>query len=356
MDTSRKIFTRSVQAGATAPIRCMSIRCMLQPAVRAVAVIALITLVTSIALLTPTDARAVKSDSLIAAASAANKKIKSMQTELDKRLKAYKQATDELAQTRKLITKNEKRIKVLDESIDLRQDHLNDRADYMYRTGGVGYLELLLTSKDLSDLTDRVSMLTYVVESDSELISKLQAEEREREQARADLQSMETKQEQVAAARKQQVSDTRTALGEAQAYADQLDDAVSAALEAERAAANKQRAAQQRKADTSNPDQQTIYVGTGVTFEGLATWYGVGTGTASGERFNPNALTCAHKTLPFGTLVRVTYKGKSVVVRVNDRGPYGKGRVIDLTVRAAEIIGMKSAGVGKVKCEIVEKQ
>lgn len=73
--------------------------------------------------------------------------------------------------------------------------------------------------------------------------------------------------------------------------------------------------------------------------------------TASGEKFNPNALTAAHKTLPFGTKVRVTYKGRSVVVRINDRGPFIKGRTIDLSRAAARKIGC--AGVCKVKMVVI---
>lgn len=61
--------------------------------------------------------------------------------------------------------------------------------------------------------------------------------------------------------------------------------------------------------------------------------------TANGEKFNPNALTAAHKTLPFGTKVRVTHKGRSVIVRINDRGPFIKGRHIDLSRAAARRIG-----------------
>lgn len=73
-----------------------------------------------------------------------------------------------------------------------------------------------------------------------------------------------------------------------------------------------------------------------------ASWYGPGfhgRKTASGERFNQHALTAAHKTLKFGTLVRVTYKGRSVTVRINDRGPFTKGRTIDLSKAAARKIG-----------------
>jgi rare lipoprotein A len=71
--------------------------------------------------------------------------------------------------------------------------------------------------------------------------------------------------------------------------------------------------------------------------------------TASGEKFNPNALTAAHRTLPFGTKVRVTYKGKSVIVRINDRGPFIKGRSIDLSRAAARKIGCKGVCVVTIK-------
>lgn len=90
--------------------------------------------------------------------------------------------------------------------------------------------------------------------------------------------------------------------------------------------------------------------------EGLASWYGdrfAGRLTANGERFNPNKFTAAHKTLKFGTRVKVTHRNKSVVVRINDRGPFIKGRVIDLSRAAAKEIGLKKRGVGKVSLKIV---
>jgi rare lipoprotein A len=91
---------------------------------------------------------------------------------------------------------------------------------------------------------------------------------------------------------------------------------------------------------------------------GHASWYGPGFSgrpTASGERFNPNDLTAAHRTLPFGTRVRVTYPrtGRSVIVRINDRGPFIRGRTIDLSAGAARQIGLYSSGVGQVQMEIL---
>jgi rare lipoprotein A len=86
---------------------------------------------------------------------------------------------------------------------------------------------------------------------------------------------------------------------------------------------------------------------------GGASWYGPGFNgrtAASGEKFNQNAMTAAHKTLPFGTVVKVVNQktGKSVQVRINDRGPYHGGRIIDLSKAAATKLGMMQAGTAKV--------
>jgi rare lipoprotein A len=94
---------------------------------------------------------------------------------------------------------------------------------------------------------------------------------------------------------------------------------------------------------------------------GKASWYGVrcngGTRTASGERLSNQAATAAHKTLPMGTQVRVTNlnNGKSEVVRINDRGPYSKGRVIDVTEGVAQRLGFYSRGIVPVKVEVLNK-
>jgi rare lipoprotein A len=93
----------------------------------------------------------------------------------------------------------------------------------------------------------------------------------------------------------------------------------------------------------------------GRSFSGMASYYGNESGhrTASGERFNQSAMTCAHRSLPFGTRLRVTHGGRSVVVTVNDRGPFIRGRVLDLSTGAARAIGLTSAGVGRVTAEVV---
>jgi rare lipoprotein A len=95
---------------------------------------------------------------------------------------------------------------------------------------------------------------------------------------------------------------------------------------------------------------------TGAASVGLASYYSEGTETASGERFDPQELTAAHPNLPFGTRLRVTNlaTGRSVVVRVNDRGPFVPGRSVDVSYSAAQQLGFLDSGTAKVKMEVVQ--
>lgn len=107
-----------------------------------------------------------------------------------------------------------------------------------------------------------------------------------------------------------------------------------------------------------NPMDAQAHIGSstghGRSFSGMASYYGnelAGRRTASGARFNPGSLTAAHRSLPFGTKLRVTHGGRSVIVTVNDRGPFVRGRVLDLSKGAAQAIGMTGRGVGRVVAE-----
>jgi rare lipoprotein A len=106
---------------------------------------------------------------------------------------------------------------------------------------------------------------------------------------------------------------------------------------------------------SSNASAATPSSGSGQSFSGMASYYGneSGSKTASGQRFNQNALTCAHRSLPFGTKLRVTHGDRSVVVTVNDRGPFVHGRVLDLSTAAARAVGLTGAGVGRVTAEVI---
>lgn len=100
---------------------------------------------------------------------------------------------------------------------------------------------------------------------------------------------------------------------------------------------------------------QPKLLGPGHALDGIASYYWQDQMTASGERFNKRAMTAAHRTLPFGTRVRVTHvaSGRSVEVRINDRGPFKKARVIDLSEAAAQTIGMTGKGLAHVRIAVV---
>ncbi len=93
-----------------------------------------------------------------------------------------------------------------------------------------------------------------------------------------------------------------------------------------------------------------------VASTGFASYYKSGKVTANGEPYNPNGLTAAHRNLPFGTKLKVTNlrTGKSVIVRINDRGPFIKRRVLDLSYGAARVIGLHRSGVAKIRFDVIE--
>ncbi len=105
---------------------------------------------------------------------------------------------------------------------------------------------------------------------------------------------------------------------------------------------------------TEKAERQTA--GATSASHGLASFYSYDPHTASGEKFDKHELTAAHRTLPFGTRLRVTdvTTGRSVTVRVNDRGPFVRGRVVDVSASAAETLGITAKGVAKVKLDVVD--
>ena len=133
-----------------------------------------------------------------------------------------------------------------------------------------------------------------------------------------------------------------------------------------RRSARKSRSAQQRRAASERSaasarsprwTQRSVASSgpSGSGQSGMASYYWQGQRVASGGWFNPNAMTAAHKTLPFGTRVRVTHagNGRSVEVVINDRGPYVAGRIIDLSRAAAAAIGMTRQGVARIRMTVV---
>lgn len=110
-----------------------------------------------------------------------------------------------------------------------------------------------------------------------------------------------------------------------------------------------------KRVATRSTKRRVAHAPSGSALHGMASFYWQPQRVAAGGWFNPNAMTAAHKTLPFGTRVRVTHlgNGRSVDVKINDRGPYIAGRIIDLSKAAAGVIGMQGQGVARVKVTVL---
>ncbi|KIZ47351.1 MULTISPECIES: septal ring lytic transglycosylase RlpA family protein [Rhodopseudomonas] len=121
------------------------------------------------------------------------------------------------------------------------------------------------------------------------------------------------------------------------------------------ASAKSKRSHHRHHAHHSWQDANASIGGSSRSFSGMASYYGNESGrrTASGQRFNQSAMTAAHRSLPFGTKLKVSHGGRSVVVTINDRGPFVRGRVLDLSKGAARAIGLTSRGVGMVVAEVM---
>lgn len=310
-------------------------------------------------------------------AAGAEAKIDAMSASLSTTLKSHSVAANDLASTRAAIAANKVKGKKLDSSIADGRARLAAQARFLYLTGNVGFAEILFGSTTLEDFVNRSLALRRVTARDNALVKQLSTELAQRNKLKRELIDRERAQAALVARLAKDRAAAQRALNAQQRYADSLSADVAAQLDSQRSARNsgptpvttkptaKTGSVVSAKVEGRSGSYAVLagqplrYEPTGVKFTGIATWYGnvrPNMRTASGRPFNENELTCAHKSLPFGTRVAVTFRGKSVIVTVTDRGPYGKGRVIDVTKRAASIIGLKSAGVGDVKCEVVRPQ
>jgi rare lipoprotein A (peptidoglycan hydrolase) len=304
----------------------------------------------------------------------ARARLGAMQNELGSTLSQYDAATAQLSQIRAQIAANRHALTALDASIARGQQHLAAEALFLYRTDGNGFAEALLSAGSLDQFTSRLFSLTRLASLDAEMLGQTRRDRIAATRLATVLADRERRQAALVA----QVSARRTkaqaALDAQQSYADSLAKPVSAALQKEQAAPSTPVKDTPAPPSTSShavthatvagrsgtyavlTSDPKSYVPAGLKFTGKATWYGnsrPNMHTSSGRAFDERDFTCAHKSLPFGTRIAVSYGGRKVIVVVTDRGPYGKGRVIDLSRHAAEVIGLESAGVGAVHCEVV---
>ncbi|MDQ3940208.1 MAG: septal ring lytic transglycosylase RlpA family protein [Actinomycetota bacterium] len=240
-------------------------------------------------------------------------------------------------------------------------DEYVQRAIQAYKSGPSAELELLLSATTLDQLAAAAEVSAYSARRDGRAVTQLEAASQTmaRWQSRIDerkqrMLAEQAKVDEVAREIERRIAARRAAMRELSAQITQLERQARAAA-----------------AQSANPGQALLdllqpsgpsagipdgFAGTGVTFEGIASWYGPGfegNPTANGDIFDPDLFTAASKELPLGSWLFVEHDGRSVVVLVNDRGPYIDGRVLDLSQAAAEAIGI--TGLGWIRAEVLVK-
>lgn len=273
--------------------------------------------------------------------------------ELEKQL--AKAAQDKVTISRKL-AEIEKRVlncyMLIDSAeMDLQnaRKSLNQKLRYLYVEGRQDLLVQLMTCEDVTEFLLKFEHLVDATSIESEAFDDLEARKKKLENYQDQLVSY--KQE---AADLMKSADTAAIQQQIAQKKKELSD-VSSEIIAMELPSNTAPAPRDFNPGKvySAPDEKA-FVSTGQVFSGYSSWYGNefhGRSTASGEIFDQYAYTCAHRTLPFGTWLRVTFRGRSVIVKVNDRGPFINGRILDLSRGSAEAIGL--TGVQWVDCEIV---
>jgi len=281
----------------------------------------------------------------------ATRKLKALEDQMAASQKSYEDATTRLSQARVEATNNRAELKKLNTSIAADHQALNTQCASLYRMGNTSVLDVIFSSQSFQEVLDRVALLTQMSDHSIDLLNALRSDVSRSMAVQASLDKQVKTQETQTAVLASKTEQIKSGIATQQAFINSLSAQQSAELEAAQLRANKLLAAGATYATA--PDTGGAYTGTGFTFKGVASWYDAGYVTANGERFNPNGMTAACLLVRIGTYVRVTYQGRSVVVRINDHGPYVAGRVIDLTRGAAQAIGMQQAGLGQVTCEVV---
>jgi predicted nucleic acid-binding Zn-ribbon protein len=232
------------------------------------------------------------------------------------------------------------------------------RAVEAYKKGATGGLALVLSADHPAELFDFAEARSRAAQADrrslANLVRSLAASARAQEEIDAAKQRLlraEAEASQVTAEAEDALADRRSTLGRLHEEIERLQE--QARIAALRAAQPDDAFARLLQGAGPAPGIPDGYLGTGVVFEGIASWYGpgfAGQSTANGQIFDPRLYTAASRDLPFGTVLHVTHEGAGVVVVINDRGPFIRDRILDLSRAAADAIGL---GLGWVRAEIL---
>lgn len=357
------------------------------PFSRAISLVSMLALCGALALGSTATARATSLGDAQAKAAEARAKLDIMRGRLAAGMSAYSGAANDLAHTRAEIADNDQQLAKVRSSLAAGQRSLDNQVDFLYRTDGTGFVDVLLGSATFDQFASRLSVLTEIASKDAGLVSSLKSDRAEMARILDTLKDREARQRVLVGKIGAQRANVQASLDQQQAYTNSLSSDVASLLASQEKAASAARAraavsTRSSGGGASSPSassgtvklkqatvagrsgswwvmasESSAYRPTGVTFSGEASEYGTndnGTGTSSGRPLNDSELTCAHPSLGFGTRIAVTHGSRRVIVIVTDRGPYSGGRVIDLTHRAAGLLGLD--GVGEVKCEVVQSQ
>ena len=267
----------------------------------------------------------------------------------DAAVAAQQRAQVRLTAARETLAQTEIRISAAESTVHAAEQRLADTLVAAYkRSDGGSTTGYLLGAASFSDLINRVDVVDRISNSEADVIDQVQASLKR-------LDDDHRQQQQAVDAANRAVTDAAAARASAEQLIAERKQTLAAVSSSIRTSIGHEEHRRTRLAQTTHSVSSSGAAEGGAVFYGDATWYGwvlAGHTTASGEIFDPMKLTCANPWLPFGTLVRVTLGGRSVVVKVNDRGPFGGG-VIDLSLRAAQIVGLYSIGRARVKVEVV---
>ena len=318
-------------------------------------------------------------------AAVARAKLVKMRESLASGQDRYDSASNDLARTRREVAANTRKLAAVKASLKLGQSRLGSQAEFLYRTGGTGFVDVLLGATTFEEFSNRLSLLTGIASQDAGLVTSLKSQRAESLQLSSDLAAREARQATLLGKVTTERQSVQGSINQQQTYIDSLSASVAAIVAAQEKAAT--RAAQPAPVNSPSPgsaspspapssgsvklalatvegrsgsyvvmaSEPRKYRATGVTFSGVSSEYGTsdnGTGTSSGRPLNDNELTCAHPSLKFGTRLAVTKGSRKIIVIVTDRGPYTGGRILDLSRRAASVLGLD--GVGSVSCEVVQ--
>jgi peptidoglycan lytic transglycosylase len=277
------------------------------------------------------------------------REITSLEEQLAKAQKDWIAVSARLEEVEQSIVNCYAQIDALEAEVDNARRSLNEKLRNLYIEGRRDALNQLFGSRDVSDFLTKLDYMLHIASGEAGAFGVLKNKRDKLRQYQDQLIAF--KQEESKLQQNQQAPAIESVLAQKKNELAEVNGSIIA---------NQLPTTQSAAPSDFSPNRifeqpvETGFVRTGQILSGYASWYGNefhGRPTASGEIFDQYAFTCAHKTLPFGTWLRVSLKGRTVIVKVNDRGPFVKGRMLDLSRGAAEQIGL--TGVQWVDCEIV---